>query len=321
MAAEEIALSIAHNGFFEHETLFAEVSAGETFTVIEGNRRLAAVKVLLDDKLRKAVNATDLPPLDTEQRKKLAQLPVRVVTRGDIWEYVGFKHVNGPQAWESYSKAQYIAWVHNELRVPIDEIAQRIGDQHSTAARLYRALMALRQAEKAGVFEIEDRKKIHFSFSHLYTGMSYPGIRAFLGLKELVDEDDPPQTPVPRKKEPELGELCRWLYGSKSRNQEPVIKSQNPDLRVLDEVLQSKNGTVALRRGLPLRISRDIGRGDGTLFREALVSAKHSLEEAKAKLVTGFNGERDLRDLANDVAKLADSVNREMESYSTKSRS
>src|SRR5580700_3461590 len=50
MAISELAMSIAYNGYFEHEPLFAITHPGsEDLVVIEGNRRLAAVKLLLDD--------------------------------------------------------------------------------------------------------------------------------------------------------------------------------------------------------------------------------------------------------------------------------
>jgi hypothetical protein len=308
MAVEEIALSIAHNGYFDHEPLFAERNKDDTYTVIEGNRRVAAVKILLHPEVRRRVGATDLPQLSASARDKLKNLPVYVTTRQSVWQYVGFKHVNGPQAWESYSKAQYIAWVHNELRIPLKEIARRIGDQHDTVARLYRALMAIEQAEEAGVFRRSDRSKKHFSFSHLYTGMDYPGIQKFVGISRSDPDTRPSQRPVPKARLKNLGELCVWLYGSKSHSKEPVIRSQNPDLRILDQVLQSKDGTAALRRGLPLTISRNIGRGDSALFREALVSAKQSLEEARAKLVTGYKGERDLRQIAVDAREIAQTI-------------
>lgn len=142
MAAEEIAMSIAANGYFNHEPLFVEEQKSKgkesTYTIIEGNRRFAAVKILTEDKLRRLVGADDLPRLNAAAKAKLEELPVIVCTREDVWQYIGFKHVNGPQVWESYSKAKYIAWVHNELKVSLDDIATRIGDQHSTVQRLYR---------------------------------------------------------------------------------------------------------------------------------------------------------------------------------------
>ena len=46
MAAEELAMSIAYNGYFEHEPLFVERTESGELVVIEGNRRLTAVKLL-----------------------------------------------------------------------------------------------------------------------------------------------------------------------------------------------------------------------------------------------------------------------------------
>lgn len=313
-AVDEIALSIAANGFFRTEPLYASKENGH-LNVVEGNRRLAAVRLLLDGSLRSEVRATDLPSISSAIRDDLKTLPVVVCKREDIWQYLGFKHVNGPQQWQSYSKAQYIAWVRNTMHISLDEIARRIGDQHSTVNRLYRALMVLQQAESAGAFAMEDRQKKHFSFSHLYTGLDYPGIEKFLGLPR---DDGYKQKPVPQSKVRNLGELCIWLYGSKSRGKSPVVESQNPDLRILDDVLLSKDGVAALRRGLPLTVARDIEKGDEKLFREAIIAAKQSLQEARGKLLTGYKGEIDLIATAQDISELAGKIHEEMRSLRSK---
>lgn len=315
-AVDELALSIAANGFFPHEPLFAAEEDGE-LVVVEGNRRLAAVRLLRHATLRADVGATDLPRISKRRAAELESLPVVVCPRADIWQYVGFKHVNGPQAWRSHSKAQYIAWVHNELDVPLPDIAEQIGDKHHTVRRLYRALMVLQQAEDADVFHVEDRAKKQFAFSHLYTGLDYKGFEQFVGIKR--DSSYKPR-PVPKRSLPQLGQLLIWLYGSKSRNEEPVIRSQNPDLRILDEVLLSKDGTAALKRGLGLDISYDIGRGDDALFREALLGARQSLQEARGKLLTGYKGERDLKRVAEDILILAENIDEEMQYRQTSAR-
>lgn len=308
-AVDEIALSIAANGYFRYEPLFA-AQEDSRLVVVEGNRRLAAVRLLVDAGLRREIGATDLPSISASAKKALEKLPVITCDRSEIWQYVGFKHVNGPQQWQSYSKARYIAWVHNDLKVPLDEIAQQIGDKHSTVKRLYRAWMVLEQAERTGVFSREDRTRKHFSFSHLYTGLDYSGIQKFLGLSNERSFDT--RSPVPRSKVSNLGELCVWLYGSQSKQRKPVIASQNPDLRNLDEVLVSPNGTAALRRGLPLLVARDIGKGDEQLFREALIAAKQSLQEARGRLLTGYEGEHDLVRTAEEIVGLANSIHGEM---------
>src|SRR5262249_48044391 len=153
-----------------------------------------------------------VPAISAAARKKLDDLPVIVCDRDEVWAYLGFKHINGPQAWESYPKAAYIAWVHNELDVSLEEISRRIGDKHSTVERLYDAMMVLEQAEDSGEFDREDRFKPHFSFSHLTTGLGYSGIQAFLGLPR-GERTIGKRRPVPRGHVDNLGELMLWLYG------------------------------------------------------------------------------------------------------------
>lgn len=314
-AVDELALSIEANGFFAYEPLLVtEEDAG--LVVVEGNRRLAAVRLLRHADLRRAVGATDLPRASKARQDGLAQLPVIVGPRESVWQYVGFKHVNGPQPWRSYSKAEYIAWVHNELRVPLEAIAAQIGDKHRTVRRLYRALMVLEQAAEADVFHVEDRARTQFAFSHLYTGLDYAGFEEFLKLKK----DSFKPNPVSRTRVKQLGQVLTWLYGSRERGVEPVIKSQNPDLRRLDDVLQSANGVAALERGLGLSVSHDISRGDDALFREALLHARQSLQEARGKVITGYHGERDLRTVAEEISELADVLMDDMASQASRAR-
>jgi len=303
-AVDEIALSIASNGFFQYEPLFASKEKGR-LVVIEGNRRLAAVKLLRSAELRRTVGATDLPQLGRAELATLETLPVIVCTRDKVWQHLGFKHINGPQAWGSEAKAKYIAWVHTSLGVPLPDIARTIGDTHLTVERLYRAHAILEQAEDGGVWDRADRLKSHFSFSHLYTGLTYSGIQKFLGLKS---EDKP----VPKSRLANLGELLVWLYGSKSGDQPPVVRSQNPDLRLLDEALKQDRGIVALRRGMPLEVSVEISRGDERVFRESVQGAKQSLQKAIGLLLTGFEGESDLVATIDEIVELANKLQQEV---------
>jgi len=316
-AVEEVAISIASNGYWEYEPLVATLEEGR-LVVIEGNRRLAAVKLLLSNEERTRVGATNLPHITPERRAELASLQVIDSSREDAWKYIGFKHVNGPQAWQSYSKAQYISWVHNELDVPLSKVAETIGDTHSTVQRLYRALMTLQQAEQERLWSRDDRYKQHFSFSHLYVGLnSYAGIQNYIGL------DGPPADtaePVSREKLPQLQELLLWLYGSKRDEISPVVQSQNPHLRQLDQVLQNANAVAALRGGLPLANALDVAKGDSAKLRENLISVRRLLQDTRGKVLTGYKGEQDLIEMADEILTLADSVVEDMRSFQRKRR-
>jgi hypothetical protein len=309
-AVNELVDSIAASGYWKHEELFAAKEGGK-LVVIEGNRRLAAVKLLTDDALRNRLGINGLPNLSSAERQKLVSLPVIECKREDVWQYIGFKHVNGPQDWDSIAKAEYIARVHNEYNVPLEEIAQTIGDRHDTVRRLYRGLMVLQQAERTGKFDVHDRYNSRFAYSHLWTGLGYENIQKFLGL--TADKGFEPN-PIPKAHLENVRELCLWLYGSKKEHKEPIVRSQNPDLRRLDETLGSKNGVAALRSGLPLETALKASRGDERLLREALVLAEQKLKEARGLVLTGFTGEdADLLSKAKVILTISESIASEME--------
>lgn len=316
MAVDELVMSIAASGYFVHEPVFV-ITDNKRLVVIEGNRRLAAVKLLLDKKAREDLRATDLPKISAAQVKELQSIPVIRTSRKDAWQYLGFKHVNGPAKWDSYPKAQYVAQVHVQFKISLKEIARQIGDKHNTVQRLYRALMVIEQAEKANVFDRESRYKGHFSFSHLYIGLDYEGFSSFLALK---DESAESRSPVPEARLKQLGELCLWLFGDKSLDTLPLVQSQNPHLRQLATVLRSKDATKSLRAGLPLSLALEVSYGDEEVFQKALIRAKEALIKARGTLTTGYHGEDEHLRLGNEIHDLALDLVEEMERLKTPRR-
>jgi hypothetical protein len=143
----------------------------------------------------------------------------------------------------------------------------------------------------------------------LWTGLGYAGIQEFLGIKP---EDWAKPDPVPKDRIPRLGELCRWLFGSRSEAIRPMVMSQNPDLRILDEVLQSKDGYAALRAKLPLAIALNASRGDKALLRETMVQADQALKAALGYIPTGYAGEEDLLERAKGIHNLATAIRNEL---------
>jgi hypothetical protein len=334
MAVSEVALSIAENGFFREEPLFAipapkgfaareKTLAGDLskprYIVVEGNRRLTAVKLLTDDGLRVRVRATDLPKISAGRRSELRALPLSLYPNKEaLWEYFGFRHVNGPKEWDSLSKAAYIAHVVRQFDKPLDVIARKIGDQHSTVERIYRGYVLLEQAEEETKFRREDRNRNRFFFSHLYTAASYPEVLAFLGTdsKRALQKN-----PISKRNLPRLEELMTWLFGSKEREIEPLVQTQNPDLNYLRAVIGNSQALSALRSGVRLERSYAISLGDERRFEEALAVAKDALQEAKGTVTTGYRGDREMLEQVESIILLADSIENEMKIIAKKPRS
>lgn len=317
MAVDEVAMSIAASGFWEYEPLFVVKEDGND-VVIEGNRRLAAVKILRSKQLQSKLGITDLPSITEELRKSLNDLPViRVKKREDAWRYLGFKHVNGPAKWRSYAKAQYIAFVRKKTGEALANIAAQIGDRHRTVQKLYRSLMVIEQAERAGVYKREFAHRRQLAFSHLTTALEYDGYADFLKLAKEENESPEPVAPDRMK---ELGEVCRWLWGDNRDDTKPVIESQNPNLRELEQVLRSTEALATLRAGHGLALAYEVSKGDDVVFEEALQAAKNALVKAQGRVSSGYHGEAKLLELAETVLDMSDDLVTLMHSKSNQLR-
>jgi hypothetical protein len=317
MAIDEIVDSISANGFFREEPLIAIPNkAGKTdpqkdrFVVVEGNRRLAAVRLLLDKSLQREVGAKDIPSVDQKLSQDLQRLPVGVYgERKQVWAYLGFRHINGPKPWDALGKAQFVARVYEDQGVDLTQIAKQIGDRNVTVKRLYRGFTLLRQAETQASFDREDAKANRFFFSHLYTAADQDEFQTFLGIDS---EGSLKKDPVSKKKLRELGELMLWIYGSRAKNKEPLVQTQYPDLNTLREVLRAPEGISALRAGYSLDRAHEISIGDPQRFREAMTRAKEDLVQANGTVINGYDGEPELLSVSEEIVRLAARVDAEV---------
>lgn len=315
MAIDELVMSIAANGYFQEEPLFVipDKEKNGKYIVVEGNRRLAAVKILLNDEIREELRISKMPTIDEEAKKNLQLLPAsKYQTRKELWAFLSFRHINSPQEWDPYSKAMYIAKVHDQYKVSLDEIATRIGDQHQTVRRLYRGYKILDQAIKEDIYDIDKRYSKNFFFSHWYTAVSYSQFQNFLGISATDFEK---KKPIPKKYYKNLGELLTWIFGKKSDEEkiEPIVKKQNPDLNLLREVIVNPSALDSLRGGGSLSKSHEISIGDERRFGESIVKAKEELLQANGLVELGYNGEAEQYITMGSILKLAKAIISEMD--------
>jgi hypothetical protein len=303
MSVEEIILSLHHSGYFKNDPLIA-IPNKDKYIVIEGNRRLAAIKVITQYEKYKKFYPTILPPPTEEVVSRLQKIPVVIEqSRENAWQFIGFKHVNGASKWNSYAKAEYIAQVHNQFNVSLTDIGLQIGDTNKTVQRLYQSLMVIDQAENKKVFNKSDINAPRLYFSHLYTGLQYEGIREYIGLKEAEAETKEPVSNIN-----ELGEVLEYMYGSKKKGIKSVIVSQNPDLRYFDAVIKSPQARSALRATNDLYTAYEISQPDDLKFSDSLNDAKRALYKSLQYSVTGYAGEITDLKTAGSIATMADEL-------------
>ncbi|MCY4212974.1 MAG: ParB/Srx family N-terminal domain-containing protein [Gammaproteobacteria bacterium] len=314
----ELLQSIAANGYLDIEPLVVVEERKGVLTVLEGNRRLAALRLFRDTDLATRVREecgvrVVVPEMPAEHRQTLEGVSVyRVARREDSWSFIGFKHINGAARWESYAKAKFAADWYRKDNISLADIARRIGDKHDTIKRMVNAIYVLEQAQQEGVFSIEDRVAPRFSFSHLYTALSRAPYMDFLGLEAAWSRFDPTPDPIPKDNIEQLAKVFQWIYGSKSEGVEPIIQSQNPDIKLLAEVLGSKEALMVLRQTGSLTNAHASTQSVARKFEEALLRARDEIRKASNNL-RGFDGQDGtLVEIAGDVSEIAQTVHQRL---------
>ena len=300
----ELLQSIAENGYLNIEPLYIQKIDHGKYKVLEGNRRLAAIKLLRNNELARKCGI-NLPKIESRIFATTDKILVHEAqNEKDGLAYIGFKHINGPHKWDSIAKARFVLNLYKK-KYPIDQISKMIGDTHNTIQKMIIGMTVLEQASEEGIFYIEDRHsslKV-FPFSHLYTALTRKEYQQYLGLQKNVLKN-----PVPAENLSRLEKVLHWIYGSKSDDIRPVIKSQNPDIKNLGTVLSHSRALAVLesRNDLDEAIKQTIS--PGIALKDSLVAALFNAKEALGYSSDVINIDEDTQELALQLKKTTESV-------------
>ncbi len=137
--------SILENGYIPVERLVVRLfDKGPKYVVLEGNRRLAAVKWIVEDhEAGSAIKSKVLESID--------RLPVIIVDDTDgsdeMFQYslMGIRHVSSIKQWGGYQRSKLISTMKDSSDLELSEIADRLGLTAHEVNRRYRAFKALEQ--------------------------------------------------------------------------------------------------------------------------------------------------------------------------------
>lgn len=285
----ELIGSISQQGYFPGEPLLVTPNPDTPgrFVVVEGNRRLAALRLL------RGLIPTDGLPESTRELIAEAQFKPPEVdclefpARRDILKYLGFRHISGPRRWEPLSKARYLAdLIENFYRdLPREEqyraVAKDIGSRRDYVAQLLAALNLYELSRREKYFGLQRLEEKDISFSLITTALSYNGIIRFLKLKgrddatgETLDKDA-------------LKSLLSWMFIQDEAG-ETLLK----DSRRLKYLAAVVDTPVALHE---LQKTRDLDRayvfteGPAAAMTKLLDTALTSLNECNEMILQEFS--------------------------------
>ena len=300
---EELGWSMVVHGYFSEEPLLVVPVSTDTEKriVVEGNRRLATLKLLTDKQSRTLIGKsiwTELAQLAVEEGKDLTRAPVREYeTRVQLLEYLGFRHVSGLMQWEAEAKARFVYQLVTDYGYGFDHIARTIGSRPDAIRRQYIAWAAVVQARRAGV----DVSPAVRRFGVLYRAFQSPGTREFLHLKGWTDGTPELREPLGEGGPERFNELQGFVFGTKR-----VIKES----RRLDDLGKVLSEPVALE---VLRQERDVDVAlrelpeDRTAVLATMRTAYRSLTAVNGQIFQ-FTGDRDLLAEAERLNRVIDLI-------------
>ena len=244
----EVARSIADKGFTpkhaEALLVIKHPSRTDHYVVVEGNRRLAVLKLLTCRKCRETAGAMSAEWTDLAEKasdRGLETVPVVVYPdRRTLEDYLGFRHITGPRPWRPEAKARYIAQLLGRDQT-IEEVVRRIGSNRRTVRRFAEAHAIYTQALDKGI----PMDQAELGFGVFYNALDQEGVRQFLDLGRQVAIMGLPESPVPPDRLDDLRVLIELLFGDSSQSIDRVI-TESRDLRKLGQVLANSPARAVL---------------------------------------------------------------------------
>lgn len=301
-----IAESIATHRFFESEPLIAVAEGdGETFTVIEGNRRLTALLGLCDSDLRTefAIENSGWSRLTVDAARVPQRVPVLVVDRAeDVAPLLGFRHISGIEPWDPYAQARYIAQLVDKAGHTLDEVAELVGRTPTEVKSKYRDYDILGQAD--AVFGI-DTSRARKAFGVFNNAMGRRAIRAFIGAPDPRTVD-PNNWPLAEESRDNLDKLLRIVFGG-PRGAGRVI-TDSRQLADLAKVLADASGQalLVLEASGSLPDAVEAATDPAEQFLNSVRASRRELSKALQLRTADLVSEH--RDLIRELARAADEL-------------
>lgn len=307
--AQDLMNSIAQKGYFGGEPLLVVSENGVApFTVVEGNRRLAAVKLL---------NGQITPPpkrknsvkniIDDALVSPPLELPCLIYkNRKDVLRYLGYRHITGIQEWDALSKAKYLKELKNEFYADKDlneqfrGLAKDIGSKPDYVAKLLVALELYERAKNRDNFFSLPLTEKDIEFSYITTALGYRSIPDWLGL------ESPKDVLMKNLDEDKLKLIFGWFF-SKDQNGRTIIgESRNID--DLSQIVKDERAIAQLIETKDLSIAYLYTDGPSEALTNALDAAKKKLNMAWRLVPETTAVKSEHLDIAEDIFSFAKTI-------------
>ena len=172
--------SILRNGYLAIDKLVVAPYVGkeDSFVVIDGNRRTAALKWIKEDH----ESGVDVP---AAVLAAMDSIPVLVTDEAADplfrFSLMGIRHVSGVKEWGGYQRAKIVGELKDKHEISSAEIAERLGMTAHEVNRRYRAFKALDQMQNDEVYGSYAKPEMYPLF---HEAISLSAVKDWLGWNE-----------------------------------------------------------------------------------------------------------------------------------------
>jgi len=278
-----IGRSMADNGYFLEEPIIGVEDEDGNIIVIEGNRRIASVKLLIDQELRDLSSKKrvwdELADRVVELGHDFIKIPVILhETREVLNSILGFRHITGVLKWKPIHKARFINRLVEQKGPDAEfkQIAREIGSVPNTVRDNYITFRIYTQAKDAGI----DTSNLENSFGVFYRSLSSSDVLKFLGVNK--DQNIKKlRNPIRTSKSDELKEFIEFLHGTEDV---PAVLSDSRKITELGLVLSTKPALEVLRLSRNLEMAYRLTHGEESSILKNLKQASYNLDEANKNI-------------------------------------
>ncbi len=279
IGVEDLLNSMAASGMIEGDPIVVRPAEREgNYYVIEGNRRLAALKLLNGEEIGDGKPERAIPEVTPDIAETLKKVRVQSGWDQDKLDaYLGYKHVTAARQWAPEAKAKFVLTrcENNFSDENLLKFAKRLGTTLPTLRRWVVAYLTLKQAEAVGKFDPAQAYAKRY-FGTFYTLLGSQEVQNFLSLQSTPIT----RRPVAEDRLKHLGEFISWVIGTKKNP--PVVNSRAQ--QKLGAVLSSPSALQYFRAKRNLEGALLYTEFNSGKIAEKLLNAAYTIEECLPKI-------------------------------------
>lgn len=311
----ELMQAIGQKGFFPGEQLLVVPLGNNKYKVVEGNRRLTAVKLLNDPELA-TVQQSLVEKIRNSVKINLpiSFLPCMVFEKDEnIHDYLGYRHVTGIQPWNLRQKAKYVSYLREKnysdlsLDEASNELRKIIGSKKDYVKRLLTGHKIYTIIKDNAFFKIKGLDEEGLYFSYIADSLSRSNIASYLNVD--LDLNDP----IEKIDLDSLKNWTVWLFepidGGDKYLKNTRLKGKSQDLNMLNSILGNEKATYEfIVNSATLEEAHTYTGEEDNVFINSISDSLTSLKKANSLIYKIDDFYPSLDDDLRDIIKLARTI-------------